>query len=103
VATVVKSCDGGTPAEGGTSSWRHQGIPRALFKTGYSKTSPGLLRLMSRTPAITCLPLSLAPKNCRAAQAVNDGGISCTKFDEMVADGRMPRPEAHRRPPSGTA
>jgi hypothetical protein len=33
---------------------------------------------MSRTPAITCLPLSLAPKNCRAAQAVNYGGISCT-------------------------
>jgi predicted DNA-binding transcriptional regulator AlpA len=48
---------------------------------------------MSRSPAITWLPLSLAPRGLSRVQAAEYVGIGCTKFDEMVADGRMPRPK----------
>jgi predicted DNA-binding transcriptional regulator AlpA len=42
--------------------------------------------------AISCLPPSLAPRGLSRAQAAEYVGIGATKFDEMVADGRMPKP-----------
>ena len=41
----------------------------------------------------SCLPLSLAPRGLSRAQAAEYIGIGSTKFDEMVADGRMPKPK----------
>jgi len=39
------------------------------------------------------LPLSLAPRGLSRVQAAEYIGIGVTKFDEMVDDGRMPRPK----------
>jgi predicted DNA-binding transcriptional regulator AlpA len=47
---------------------------------------------MSRDP-VSCLPLSLAPRGLSRVQAAEYVGIGPTKFDEMVRDGRMPRPK----------
>jgi predicted DNA-binding transcriptional regulator AlpA len=38
------------------------------------------------------LPLSCPPRGLSRVQAAAYVGISATKFDEMVADGRMPKP-----------
>ena len=42
---------------------------------------------------ISCLPPSLAPRGLSRVQAAEYIGIGPTKFDEMVEDGRMPRPK----------
>ena len=42
---------------------------------------------------INCLPLSLAPRGLSRVQASEYIGVSVTKFDQMVDDGRMPRPK----------
>ena len=47
---------------------------------------------MSRV-AISCLPPSLAPRGLSRVQAAEYTGIGATKFDEMVSDGRMPKPK----------
>jgi len=39
------------------------------------------------------LPLSLAPRGLSRIQAAEYIGVGVTKFDEMVGDGRMPRPK----------
>lgn len=39
------------------------------------------------------LPNSLAPRGLSREQAAQYLGISATKFDEMVGDGRMPQPK----------
>jgi predicted DNA-binding transcriptional regulator AlpA len=39
------------------------------------------------------LPLSLAPRGLARVQAAEYIGVGVTKFDEMVTDGRMPRPK----------
>lgn len=39
------------------------------------------------------LPASLVPRGLSRAQAAAYIGIGVTLFDEMVADGRMPRPK----------
>lgn len=39
------------------------------------------------------LPASLPPRGLSRAQAAAYIGVGCTKFDEMVGDGRMPRPK----------
>ena len=39
------------------------------------------------------LPLSLAPRGLSRVQSAQYIGVGVTKFDEMVADGRMPRPK----------
>jgi excisionase family DNA binding protein len=39
------------------------------------------------------LPLSLAPRGLSRVQAAEYVGVGVTKFDEMVDDGRMPRPK----------
>lgn len=39
------------------------------------------------------LPASLAPRGLRREWAAAYVGVSPTKFDEMVADGRMPKPK----------
>lgn len=39
----------------------------------------------------TSLPLSLAPRGLSRVQAAEYIGVGVTKFDEMVADGRMPK------------
>ena len=39
------------------------------------------------------LPLSLPPRGLSRGQAAEYIGVGVTKFDEMVDDGRMPRPK----------
>lgn len=39
------------------------------------------------------LPRSLPPRGLSRVQAAEFIGVSATKFDAMVADGRMPRPK----------
>ena len=43
--------------------------------------------------AVSNLPLSLAPRGLSRAQAAEYIGVGVTKFDEMVDDGRMPKPK----------
>ena len=42
---------------------------------------------------ISRLPLSLTPRGLSRSQAAAYVGVGVTKFDEMVDDGRMPRPK----------
>jgi predicted DNA-binding transcriptional regulator AlpA len=42
---------------------------------------------------INHLPLSLAPRGLSRGQAAAYVGVGVTKFDQMVDDGRMPRPK----------
>jgi len=41
----------------------------------------------------TSLPPSLAPRGLSRIQAAEYIGVGVTKFDEMVGDGRMPKPK----------
>jgi hypothetical protein len=43
--------------------------------------------------SVSCLPPSLAPRGLSRVQAAEYIGVGVTKFDEMVDDGRMPRPK----------
>jgi len=43
--------------------------------------------------SVSCLPPSLAPRGLSRVQAAEYIGVGVTKFDEMVGDGRMPRPK----------
>jgi predicted DNA-binding transcriptional regulator AlpA len=43
--------------------------------------------------SVNCLPSSLAPRGLSRIQAAEYIGVGVTKFDEMVGDGRMPRPK----------
>lgn len=43
--------------------------------------------------AFSCLPPSLAPRGLSRVQAAEYVGIGVTKFDELVTDGRMPKPK----------
>ena len=45
------------------------------------------------TQARSALPPSLAPLGLNRAMAAEFIGVSVRKFDEMVDDGRMPRPK----------
>jgi hypothetical protein len=47
---------------------------------------------MSRGP-ISLLPASLPPRGISRAQAAEYIGVGCSKFDELVRDGRMPKPK----------
>ena len=42
---------------------------------------------------VSRLPLALVPRGLSRAQAAEYIGVGTTKFDEMVDDGRMPRPK----------
>jgi predicted DNA-binding transcriptional regulator AlpA len=42
---------------------------------------------------ISLLPPSLPPRGLSRLQAVEYIGVGPTKFDDLVADGRMPRPK----------
>jgi len=42
---------------------------------------------------VSALPPSLAPRGLSRIQAAEYIGVGITKFDEMVGDGRMPRPK----------
>ena len=42
---------------------------------------------------VSRLPLSLTPRGLSRGQAAEYIGVGVTKFDEMVDDGRMPRPK----------
>ena len=44
-------------------------------------------------PRASVLPASLPPRGLSRAQAAEYIGVGATKFDELVADGRMPRPK----------
>jgi predicted DNA-binding transcriptional regulator AlpA len=43
--------------------------------------------------SVSCLPPSLAPRGLSRVQAAEYIGVGVTKFDEMISDGRMPRPK----------
>jgi predicted DNA-binding transcriptional regulator AlpA len=43
--------------------------------------------------AQSLLPPSIAPRGLSRLQAAEYIGVGATKFDEMVNDGRMPRPK----------
>jgi predicted DNA-binding transcriptional regulator AlpA len=42
---------------------------------------------------VSSLPPSLAPRGLSRVQAAEYIGVGATKFDEMVEDGRMPKPK----------
>jgi predicted DNA-binding transcriptional regulator AlpA len=42
---------------------------------------------------VSSLPVSLAPRGLSRVQAAEYIGVGVTKFDELVGDGRMPRPK----------
>ena len=42
---------------------------------------------------VSSLPLSLAPRGLSRVQVAEYIGVGVTKFDELVVDGRMPRPK----------
>jgi predicted DNA-binding transcriptional regulator AlpA len=42
---------------------------------------------------VSSLPLSLAPRGLSRVQSAEYIGVGVTKFDEMVVDGRMPKPK----------
>lgn len=48
---------------------------------------------MTAPARISLLPASLPPRGLSRLQAAEYIGIGATKFDEMVLDGRMPRPK----------
>jgi predicted DNA-binding transcriptional regulator AlpA len=43
--------------------------------------------------AAAALPSSLPPRGLSRVQSAEYVGVGITKFDEMVADGRMPKPK----------
>jgi predicted DNA-binding transcriptional regulator AlpA len=43
--------------------------------------------------AVSCLPPSLPPRGLSRVQAAEYIGVGVTKFDELVGDGRMPKPK----------
>lgn len=45
------------------------------------------------TKPAASLPLSLAPRGLSRMHAAAYVGVGATKFDELVGDGRMPRPK----------
>lgn len=47
----------------------------------------------SRISRLARLPASLPPRGLSREEAATYVGVSPTKFDEMVADGRMPEPK----------
>ena len=49
--------------------------------------------MTARDRSVSALPLSLAPRGLSRLQSAEYVGISPTKFDELVADGRMPKPK----------
>ena len=48
---------------------------------------------MARYASVSCLPASLAPRGLSRIQAAEYIGVGATKFDELVVDGRMPKPK----------
>jgi predicted DNA-binding transcriptional regulator AlpA len=48
---------------------------------------------MPRTERANILPFSLPPRGLSRTEAAAYIGVSATLFDEMVKDGRMPRPK----------
>jgi predicted DNA-binding transcriptional regulator AlpA len=55
-------------------------------------TLPSLLET-SMAEKRTILPLSLPPRGLNREESAVYIGVSPSKFDEMVADGRMPQPK----------
>jgi hypothetical protein len=48
---------------------------------------------VSKTPRVSTLPVGMVPRGLSREQSADYYGISATKFDEMVADGRAPKPK----------
>ena len=49
--------------------------------------------MTARNRCVSALPLSLAPRGLSRVQAAEYVGVGVSKFDEMVRDGRMPKPK----------
>lgn len=52
---------------------------------------PPMKTMPDHAPSV--LPLSLAPRGLSRVQAAEYIGVGVSKFDQMVEDGRMPRPK----------
>jgi predicted DNA-binding transcriptional regulator AlpA len=50
-------------------------------------------RMLPEIVRASSLPPSLPPRGLARVQAAEYIGVGTTKFDEMVGDGRMPRPK----------
>jgi predicted DNA-binding transcriptional regulator AlpA len=48
--------------------------------------------MTARNRSVSALPPSLAPRGLSRVQAAEYVGVGVSKFDEMVRDGRMPKP-----------
>jgi predicted DNA-binding transcriptional regulator AlpA len=48
---------------------------------------------MPRDRSVSALPVSLPPRGLSRVQAAEYIGVGATKFDELVIDGRMPKPK----------
>ena len=48
---------------------------------------------LGKTPRVSSLPLGMAPRGLSREQAADYVNVGTTKFDELVADGRMPKPK----------
>jgi predicted DNA-binding transcriptional regulator AlpA len=48
---------------------------------------------VTASPATTLDPFSWPPRGLSREEAARHVGVGTTKFDEMVSDGRMPRPK----------
>jgi hypothetical protein len=51
------------------------------------------MTVAARAPRANPLPAGMMPRGPSRVQAAAYIGVSPTKFDEMVADGRMPKPK----------
>ena len=51
------------------------------------------MRQSAQAPRTSPLPLGTMPRGLSRTQAAAYVGVSPTKFDELVGDGRMPRPK----------
>ena len=49
--------------------------------------------MTARQRSPSALPLSLAPRGLSRVQSAEYVGVGVSKFDEMVRDGRMPKPK----------
>jgi predicted DNA-binding transcriptional regulator AlpA len=74
-------------------------VRRAMLRGRLSRLSHGnrggeeIAPISVSRNSVSCLPPSLAPRGLSRMQAAEYIGVGATKFDEMVSDGRMPRPK----------
>ena len=66
-------------------------VPEKFCGGSLPSSARGRPRLTARVTSY--LPATLPPRGLSRVQAAEYVGVGTTKFDEMVADGRMPKPK----------